>query len=265
MDAALPAVDRIVTGDMTTLDYLDPATRRFRGDGEARPRRIPFVLTVPETDRAEVPVVIFGHGAKTSRELVYFVANRLAEAGYAAFAVDFPYHGARARGRPGRHEPDDPADGLGNGFADLGLRTDLAETPRVFATTVDRRPTGAPRRRRVSQRTPPVRSSAAKQRPLGTVARDDHTGADADSSDSSPSSGIDRDTLLAEFRGAMIDLELADAIDATDPDLQVDLDPLHERWERAREADFGERTLESAGREIVFHTRRSHDRVTVLA
>lgn len=96
MEPAMPSVDRIVTGKMTTLDYLSPTTRRFRPGGQARERRIPFVLTLPETDREEVPVVIFGHGSKTSRELVYTVADPLAEAGYATFAIDFPYHGARA-------------------------------------------------------------------------------------------------------------------------------------------------------------------------
>lgn len=96
MGLALPDVDRIVTGEMATLDYLDASTRRFRSYGASQKRRIPFVLTLPETDDEEVPVVVFGHGVKTSRELVYLVANTLAENGYAVFAIDFPYHGARA-------------------------------------------------------------------------------------------------------------------------------------------------------------------------
>jgi pimeloyl-ACP methyl ester carboxylesterase len=96
MGLALRSVDRVVTGELTTLDHLNPWTRRLLPDGQARQRRIPFVLTLPETDQKEVPVVMFGHGAKTSRELVYLVANRLAEAGFAVIAIDFPYHGTRS-------------------------------------------------------------------------------------------------------------------------------------------------------------------------
>ena len=96
MGLALRSVDRVVTGELTTLDHLNPWTRRLLPNDQARQRRIPFVLTLPETDQEEVPVVMFGHGAKTSRELVYLVANGLAEAGFAVIAIDFPYHGARA-------------------------------------------------------------------------------------------------------------------------------------------------------------------------
>lgn len=95
---AMPDVETIVTGKMTTLDFLDPKTRRFRKRDVAKPRRIDFVLTVPEGygKGEKIPVVLFGHGLMTSRELVYLIANRLAEAGFAAFSIDLPYHGNRS-------------------------------------------------------------------------------------------------------------------------------------------------------------------------
>lgn len=102
---AMPRVETVVTGRMTTLDFLDPKTTAFRGDGNARERNISFVLTLPEgyETGAEIPVVLFGHGLTTSRELVYLIADRLAEAGYAAFSIDLPYHGGRSICEADRH------------------------------------------------------------------------------------------------------------------------------------------------------------------
>ena len=98
MLVAMPQVETVVTGRMTTLDFLDPTTRAFREDGSAREREIAFALTIPEgvDEGEEIPVVLFGHGLTTSRELVYLIADRMAEAGYATLAIDLPYHGERS-------------------------------------------------------------------------------------------------------------------------------------------------------------------------
>jgi len=90
-------VKTIVSGDMTILDHLDPATQAFRTDGATVLGTTPFVLTIPESARpgVPIPVVLFGHGLFTSRELAYMIANRLAQAGYAVFSMDFPFHGER--------------------------------------------------------------------------------------------------------------------------------------------------------------------------
>lgn len=91
-------VETVIRGEMTILDYLDPTTRAWRDDGEPVEETAKFVLTLPEdVDITQpIPVVLFGHGLKTSRELLYLIAGELASAGYAAFAMDLPYHGDRA-------------------------------------------------------------------------------------------------------------------------------------------------------------------------
>lgn len=95
---SMPFVKTVVTGQMFTLDALDPRTRVAWADGHAEERATSFVLTIPVgLDKDEpVPVVLFGHGLMTSRELTYLIANKLAGAGYAVFSLDLPYHGDRA-------------------------------------------------------------------------------------------------------------------------------------------------------------------------
>lgn len=90
-------VETIATGTFEVRDYLDPRTRRWRADGP-EPTLVDFVLTIPEsaTPGQPIPVVLFGHGLLTSRELVYMIADKLAEAGFAAFSFDLPYHGLRS-------------------------------------------------------------------------------------------------------------------------------------------------------------------------
>lgn len=92
----LNSVETITTGSFTIRDYLDPQSRRWRPDSP-RATSVDFVLTVPEgvAPGTPIPVVLFGHGLYTSRELVYMIADRLAEAGFAAFSFDLPYHGNR--------------------------------------------------------------------------------------------------------------------------------------------------------------------------
>ena len=90
-------VETVVTGTFEIQDYLDPRTRNWRADSP-QPTMVEFVLTIPEdaTPGVPIPVVLFGHGLLTSRELVYFVADELARAGFAAFSFDLPYHGRRS-------------------------------------------------------------------------------------------------------------------------------------------------------------------------
>jgi pimeloyl-ACP methyl ester carboxylesterase len=93
----MPAVETVVTGSFLTRDRLDPRTHRFFENDTVLDTSVPFVLTIPDGVQPgqKIPVVLFGHGLFTSRELVYMIAQTLASAGYAAFAIDFPYHGLR--------------------------------------------------------------------------------------------------------------------------------------------------------------------------
>ncbi len=94
----LLGVESVIRGEMTVLDHLDPTTREFYPDGQAVERQAKFVLSLPEdVSVAEpIPVVLFGHGLMTSRELLYLVASEFGREGYAALSVDLPYHGGRA-------------------------------------------------------------------------------------------------------------------------------------------------------------------------
>lgn len=94
----MPSVETIVTGKVTTLDHLEPLTRRWREDDKGEQRLVDFVLTIPEGAKpgVPIPVVVFGHGLETSRELIYLIAERLAEEGFAAITLDLPYHGERS-------------------------------------------------------------------------------------------------------------------------------------------------------------------------
>lgn len=91
-------VETIITGQLTVRDHIDRKTLRFREDGQAEERLVDFVLTIPEGARkgAPLPTVVFGHGLATSRELLYLIAQKLAEAGYAAITLDLPLHGERS-------------------------------------------------------------------------------------------------------------------------------------------------------------------------
>lgn len=91
-------VETIITGELTVRDHIDRKTLRFREDGQAEERLVSFVLTIPEGAKKGVPIptVIFGHGLATSRELLYLIAQKLAEAGYAAITLDLPLHGERS-------------------------------------------------------------------------------------------------------------------------------------------------------------------------
>lgn len=91
-------VERVISGKMTTWDYLDPITTAFRPNGEGVQRQIDFVMTIPEGygQNDKIPVVVFGHGLLTERRLGYFLADKLAASGFAMMAIDFPLHGERS-------------------------------------------------------------------------------------------------------------------------------------------------------------------------
>jgi hypothetical protein len=97
-------VDRVYHGTIKTADFLDRKTRAWRTDGGHELEDIRFTLTMPESSSGgPVPVVIFGHGLVTERRFVLAVGDALAKKGFAAIAIDFPYHGARtycAKGGP---------------------------------------------------------------------------------------------------------------------------------------------------------------------
>ena len=91
-----PDVETVYSGEAHIWSWIEPYSRRRVPEPVAV--KTEFVLTLPEDpeDQGNVPVVVFGHGINTSAELVYGVANFLAEAGYASFAIDLPYHGLRS-------------------------------------------------------------------------------------------------------------------------------------------------------------------------
>ena len=90
-------VDRVFHGTIETADYLDPVTRAFREDGGHEVRDIAFTMTIPRgaSPEAPVPVVVFGHGIMTERRFVLAIGDALAREGFAAVAIDLPYHGQR--------------------------------------------------------------------------------------------------------------------------------------------------------------------------
>ncbi len=92
--AVIPHVDTVVSGTYSSLDFIDPVTLRA---GAPRTGEVPFILTVPPApaDGGPIPVVVFGHGLITAKELAYLIADQLAQAGFATFAIDLPMHGER--------------------------------------------------------------------------------------------------------------------------------------------------------------------------
>jgi dienelactone hydrolase len=90
-------VKKVFQGKLATADFLDPLTRARFKDGSFKERWISFMLTIPEVavPGASLPVVIFGHAICTERRFVLAVADALAQRGFAAIAIDLPYHGER--------------------------------------------------------------------------------------------------------------------------------------------------------------------------
>ncbi len=95
-----PRVDgvaEVVQGTLVSPQFLDPITRRGDWEAEPRPTPIAFMATRPAGVPADepLPVVIFGHAITTDRRFVLTVAGALAARGFAAVAIDLPYHGER--------------------------------------------------------------------------------------------------------------------------------------------------------------------------
>ncbi|MDF2692675.1 MAG: Lipase-like protein, partial [Labilithrix sp.] len=95
----LRGVGQIVEGTMASPGTLDPLKRNARADGSWTREDIPFLLTVPEKAAAgeKVPVVMFGHGMLTDRRFLLTIAGVLAQRGFAALAIDLPFHGERTQ------------------------------------------------------------------------------------------------------------------------------------------------------------------------
>jgi pimeloyl-ACP methyl ester carboxylesterase len=95
--AGLFNVDRVVYGTIQSPYYLDETTRGMREDGGYKVENVAFTMTVPRGLPAgrPVPVVIFGHGVMTERRFVLALGDAFASKGFAAIAIDLPFHGTR--------------------------------------------------------------------------------------------------------------------------------------------------------------------------
>ncbi|MBI1947326.1 MAG: hypothetical protein HYS27_16650 [Deltaproteobacteria bacterium] len=93
--AVMPHVDTVVSGSYRSLEHIDQRTLR-RLPGGPVDSEVPFVLTVPPHGDAPIPVVLFGHGLTTTKELAYLIADAFAGLGLATLAIDLPFHGARS-------------------------------------------------------------------------------------------------------------------------------------------------------------------------
>jgi pimeloyl-ACP methyl ester carboxylesterase len=94
-ESRLDGVGRIVEGTIKSPYFLDRQTRRWHRDGSYEFDDVRFVMTVPENPPHPTPVVIFGHAIVTDRRFVLTIAGALAQKGFAAVAIDFPFHGER--------------------------------------------------------------------------------------------------------------------------------------------------------------------------
>jgi len=90
------SVERVIEGTIPAADFLDPRTRGWREDDEPESFDLRFTMTLPRWTAGPVPVVIFTHAIMTERRFVLAVGNALAREGFAAVAIDLPYHGSRA-------------------------------------------------------------------------------------------------------------------------------------------------------------------------
>lgn len=89
-------VGDVYYGSIKSPVFLDKQTRGWRGDGGYEVQDIDFAMTIPKHPAADpMPVVIFGHGLVTERRFVLALGDALAAKGFAAIAIDFPYHGNR--------------------------------------------------------------------------------------------------------------------------------------------------------------------------
>jgi len=91
-------VKDVYEGTIDSPYFLDRITKKDREDGSYEVDKVRFTLTLPEKPKGggKIPVVIFGHGLVTDRRFVLTIAGALAKRGFAAVAIDFPFHGERA-------------------------------------------------------------------------------------------------------------------------------------------------------------------------
>lgn len=94
--ARMDGIAEVVQGTIPMPSFLDPVTRRWRGDGSYEMVDVPYLATVPEDPPAgDLRVVIFGHAVVTDRRFLLTIGGRLAREGFAAVAIDLPFHGER--------------------------------------------------------------------------------------------------------------------------------------------------------------------------
>lgn len=101
--ASLFNVDEVWHGTIRSPVYLDQVTRGFREDGSYQVEDVAFTLVVPRgvEPGTPLPTVIFGHGLMTERRFVLALGDALAARGFAAIAIDLPYHGTRTHCKRG--------------------------------------------------------------------------------------------------------------------------------------------------------------------
>lgn len=97
LNMSLFSVGDVYYGTLKMPSWLDDKTRDWHADGSYAMRDVQFTLTVPANAKGPVPVVIFGHGLMTESRFVLALGDALASRGFAAIAIDFPYHGAQSR------------------------------------------------------------------------------------------------------------------------------------------------------------------------
>jgi dienelactone hydrolase len=91
--SSLVNVSDVYYGSLKLPTWLDPQTHAWRSDGQYAMRDVQFAMTVPRNAQKPLPVVIFGHAIVTERRFVLAVGDALAQRGFAAISIDFPYHG----------------------------------------------------------------------------------------------------------------------------------------------------------------------------
>lgn len=97
LNTSLVSVQDVYYGTLSLPSWLDDKTRDWHVDGSYVMRDVQFTLTVPRNANGPVPVVMFGHGLMTESRFVLALGDALASRGFAAIAIDFPYHGGQSR------------------------------------------------------------------------------------------------------------------------------------------------------------------------
>ncbi|WP_236519330.1 hypothetical protein [Sandaracinus amylolyticus] len=90
-------VREYVVGTIPSPYFLDPISRRWRDDGQHPMQPVRFYMAIPNDlpEDEPAPVVIFGHAIVTDSRFLMGIAGELAQRGFVAIAIDFPFHGER--------------------------------------------------------------------------------------------------------------------------------------------------------------------------